>query len=56
MGTYGFAQFQIDVKQADEDLRRAIDDFKNTKNADKQIKKASTISKSTSKDCEKSKE
>lgn len=28
MGTYGFAQFQIDVRKADDEMKRAIDEFK----------------------------
>lgn len=45
MGTYGFAQFQIDVRQADEDLKRAIDDFKRSKTADEHEGTAPAIQK-----------
>lgn len=34
MGTYGFAQFQIDVRKSDEDLKRATDEFKRQKRVD----------------------
>lgn len=44
MGTYGFAQFQIDVRKADDDLKSAIDDFKRSKALKKQVEEPSKMS------------
>lgn len=56
MGTYGFAQFQIDVRQADDDLKRAIDEFKRLSRAGKHEKTASDVIDAKKGMCENSEE
>lgn len=56
VGTYGFAQFQIDVRQADDDLKGAIDKFKRLNRADRQEDASPDASESNTDICEKPEE
>lgn len=56
VGTYGFAQFQIDVRQADDELKRSIEEFKRLNRAEKNEKTTSVETKLHTESCEKPEE
>lgn len=49
MGTYGYAQFQIDVRKSEDDLKRAIETFKRQSRSDEQKDAQADVSRTNTK-------
>ena len=56
VGTYGFAQFQIDTRKADDVLERAVDTFKRKNRSGKNEQLPSDATKTSTENCEQPKE